>query len=345
MGCRQLSTALVIVCTCMAAVTAAENIEVPKGTKVDFATVAKEAKKALPSQMTVPEFRARLKEGGTFSLSGGDLVIAPADFSKDTTFFLALDTLEPKNGARIVTNGNTLIVFANTVVSEDGGIVAFREDERNAANGGMAQPGKPGVPGRLVSFHVIQKINGILHVDVTGQNGGVGGAGESGKPGVMGTKGDAPAWIPLPFPPYCECKKGGGGGSPGSDGGTGSRGGDGGNGGSGGILELYNVGSVPIPAASYTFKADAGRPGVGGPGGPGGAGGEGGLGGDGGGCCGNGPRGAHGSPGQMGPSGSSGSLPNSGQAIVKNLDLEFLVKHLTPASPLDPKASVFNSIK
>jgi hypothetical protein len=324
----------------------AETIDVPKGTKVDFATVAKEAKKSLPSQMTVADFKARLKEGGTFSLGGGDLVLAPANFAKDTTFFLALDTLELKNGARIVTNGNTLVVFANKVVSEDGGIAAFRDDEHTAANGGLGEPGSPGVPGRLVSFHVIQQITGILHVDLTDQTGGKGGDGRQGIPGVMGVKGDPAIWDPLPLPPFCNCRRGGGGGSPGSAGGTGERGRDGGNGGSGGILELINVGATPIPAASYTFKADAGQPGGGGSGGPGGPGGEGGLGGDGGGCCGNGPRGAPGATGQPGGSGNSGSVPNPGQAIVKNLDLEFIVKHIGPASPLDPKASsYFNELK
>ena len=333
---------LMTVAFCIVALqSVAETIVVPKGTRVDFATVAQEAKKPLPAQMSVVDFTARLKEGGTFSLSGGDLVLAPADFAKDTMFFLALDTLELKNGARIVTNGNTLVVFANTVLSEDGGVVAFRDDERKAASGGSAEHGSPGVPGRLVSFHVIQKITGILHVDLGGQDGGDGGPGRQGTPGVMGVKGDPAVWDVLPLPPFCNCRRGGGGGSPGSAGGTGERGQDGGNGGSGGIIELINVGPTPIPTASYTFKSEGGKPGVGGSGGPGGPGGEGGLGGDGGGCCGNGPRGAGGAPGQPGPPGSSGSVPNAGQAIVKNLDLEFIVKHITPGGPLDPKASKY----
>jgi len=137
---------------------AAQKIEVPKGTKVEFAVVGKEAKEPMTAQMSVADFQVRLKQGGTFSLSGGDLILAPADFGKNTTFFIAVDTLELKNGARIVTNGNTLIVFANNVVSENGGIVAFREDEHKGADGGQGQAGKPGVPGRLVSFHVIQKL-------------------------------------------------------------------------------------------------------------------------------------------------------------------------------------------
>jgi len=319
----------------------AQKIEVPKGTKVEFAVVGKEAKAPMPAPMSVADFQVRLKQGGTFSLSGGDLVLAPADFGKNTTFFIAVDTLELKNGARIVTNGNTLVVFANNVVSENGGIISFREDERKAADGGQGHAGKPGVPGRLVSFHVIQKLTGILNANLSGQDGGIGGPGSLGKPGSMGVKGDAPVWIALPLPPFCECKKGGGGGGPGSSGEPGGRGGDGGNGGSGGILEFYNVGAAPIPAASYTFRSDPGRPGNGGPGGPGGAGGEGGLGGDGGGCCGGGPRGAQGAPGQAGPPGAVGSLPNAGEVIVKNLELEFIVQHIRPESPLDPKTSVF----
>lgn len=98
----------------------------------------------------------------------------------------------------------------------------------------------------------------------------------------VGVKGESCVYDILPLPPFCNCTRGGGGGGPGTPGGIGEHGGDGGNGGSGGILELINVGTAPLPLASYTFKADAGRPGVGGVAGPGGQGGEGGLGGDGG---------------------------------------------------------------
>lgn len=308
----------------------AAKIEVPKGTRVDFKAVPKEASAPLPAKMTTSAFAARLKEGGTFSLSGGDLVIAPPDFAKDNTFFLAVDTLELKNGARIVTNGNTVVIFANHVLSEDGGIVAFRDDERRAANGGQAEAGRPGVPGRLTSVHVIRDLTGILHVDLSGQNGGNGGPGTPGKNGSPGTKGDGAVSAALPVPPFCECKKGGGNGSPGGAGDTGSRGGDGGNGGSGGILELINIGTKPIPSTSLTFKADPGRPGVGGPGGAGGQGGPGGDGGDGGTCCNGGHPGPQGATGQSGAPGNPGVLPNAGQAIVKNLDLAFVVQHLHP---------------
>lgn len=337
----------VVVCgLCFAISALAEQITVPKGTPVNFATVAQEAKKPLPAKMSVADFKARLNEGGTFSLSGGDLILAPADFAQDTTYFLALDTLELKNGARIVTNGNTLVVFANKVVSEDGAIVTFRASDRKAAGGAPPAPVSPGVPGRLVSFHVIQQIQGILHVDLTGQDGGDGGAGRPGAAGTMGVKGESCVYDIRPPPFFCNCRRGGGGGGPGTPGGMGERGGDGGNGGSGGILELINVGTAPLPIASYTFKADAGRPGVGGVGGPGGQGGEGGLGGDGGGCCGNGPRGAPGANGQPGAPGNSGAVPNNGQAIVKNLDLVFIVNNLVPKGKLAPGAAkYFQEIK
>lgn len=344
MSLRRIAVAFLLICA-FAFGSLAETITVPKGTKVDFATVAKEAKKPLPPTMTVADFTARLKEGGTFSLSGGDLVIGPADFSKDTTYFLALDTLELKNGARIVTNGNTLVVFANKVVSEDGAIVAFRQEDVKAADGAAGQPGKPGVPGRVVSFHVIQTITGILHVDLTGQDGGAGGPGQPGSPGAPGVKGDQAVWTVLPVPPFCNCNKAGGNGSPGSPGDRGARGGDGGNGGAGGIFELYNVGDAPIPAASYTFKSDAGKCGNGAPGGPGGAGGQGGIGGDGGGCCGGGVQGPTGANGPQGSPGNLGAVPNEGQAIVQNLNLEFMASHIMPGGPLEPKARLYFQVQ
>src|SRR5208282_4563831 len=142
-----------------------------------------------------------------------------------------------------------LILFLNHLVSEDGGIVTYTAGNDTASGGGAGMAGAPGVPGRVVAAHVIQDITGILHVNLSGQNGGVGGSGTQGGPGQNGVKGDQSASGIL------DCSKGGGNGRPGGNGGIGGAGGDGGAGGAGGLFELYNVGSAPIPAASYSFVA------------------------------------------------------------------------------------------
>ena len=310
------------------AVSVAEEIEVPKGTKLDFVLVSPEIRADLPNQLTEPQFKARLAQGGTFSLSGGDLVLGPADYQNPKRFFMALDTLELKNGARIVTNGNLFVLFVNKLISEDGAIVTFRDDERRATTGAIDSSGEPGIPGRLVSIHVIQTLTGILHTDLGGQAGGTGGPGHNGADGTRGPKGENASWSFLPFPPFCNCNHGGGGGGVGTPGLPGAKGGTGGNGGEGGILELYNIGNEPIPDASYTFAAAGGAGGDRGAAGRGGHGGQGGEGGNGGGCCGGGPPGPDGPGGSDGPSGDPGKKAADGQKIVKNLKLEYLLGHL-----------------
>ncbi len=299
-------------------------IELPPGASAPFDLVAQEARAPFPQILNAASFQARLKAGGTFSLSGGDLVLGPPSFSDNKTLFMALDTLELKRGARLVTNGNALIIFVNKLISEDGKVISFLEPNREAADGDSAgEPGDPGVPGRLVSIHVVQELSGILHVDLSGQNGGNGATGAVGPQGSAGQKGEKGV-NQVCCPP--ECKRGGQDGTPGHRGGKGSAGGAAGNGGAGGILELFNVGATPIPSERFTFVAKAGTPGTPGVGGNGGPGGPGGQGGDGDGLCGGGGQGPSGPAGPSGDAGSQAKKPEEGQAIVKNVDLEFFLK-------------------
>lgn len=303
---------------------APQTIQTAPGTKIPYNVVANQIRQPLAGNLTPQQFAARLNAGGTLSLDGPDLIIGPADFSHNSVFFLALDTLELKNHARIITNGNTLVVFVNHLISEDGSVLTFTPDNVKAAAGGAGAPGSPGVPGRLVSIHVINDLTGIVHFDLSGQSGGDGGNGAGGAAGQPGVKGNAASSGPF------GCNMGGGNGSPGAQGGIGGRGGDGGAGGAGAELELFNVSTSPIPVASYTFVAKAGMggsPGVGGPGGPGGHGGDGG---DGSGFCSGGSPGPNGAPGPQGPSGVPGAVPNGGDAIVKNIDLQFILNHEIP---------------
>jgi hypothetical protein len=296
-----------------------QTLQTPKGMPLPLAAVANKVTEPLPGKMTTQDFQARLRAGGIVTLSGGDLTLGSPDYRNDNVVYMALDTLELRNGARIVTNGNTLILFLNHLVSEDGAIVTFNAGNGTASGGGAGTAGAPGVPGRVAAVHVIQDVKGILHVDLSGQNGGVGGNGTQGSPGQPGVKGDQSV------SGMFDCSKGGGNGSPGATGGIGGTGGDGGAGGAGGLFELYNVGPAPIPTVSYSFVARAGSggsPGIGGPGGPGGHGGDGG---DGSRNCNGGHPGANGATGPNGPNGQTGPTPNAGSAVVKNLDLEFIL--------------------
>jgi hypothetical protein len=295
-----------------------QTLQTPNGVSLPIAAIANTVTQPLPGKMTPQAFQARLRAGGIVTLSGTDLTIGSPDYRNDNVIYMALDTLELKNGARIVTNGNTLILFLNHLITEDGGIITFAAGNDTASSGGPSSPGSPGVPGRAVAVHVIQDFTGILRVNLSGQNGGGGGNGSPGLPGQPGVKGDQAV-------SGVGCSKAGGNGSPGSPGGVGGAGGDGGAGGSGGLFELYNVGPEPIPAANYTFVARAGSGGTPGSGGPGGSGGQGGLGGDGAGFCNGGNPGPNGAPGATGPGGQQGPVPNAGNAVVKNLDLEFIL--------------------
>jgi hypothetical protein len=301
-----------------------QTIETPRGLGIPIDAIPGKVREPISGTLTKAGFEARLRAGGIVSLAGPDLIIGQPDYQQDHVVFMALDTLELKKGARIVTNGNTLILFVNHLISEDGGIVTFTQDNSNAAAGGLGSAGKPGVPGRLTSVHVIKDLTGILHTDLTGQNGGRGGNGNSGLAGQPGTKGDQSV------SGVFDCAKGGGNGTAGAPGGVGGQGGDGGAGGAGGILELYNVGTAPIPVASYTFVSNGGKGGIPGTGGPGGAGGAGGDGGDGSRNCGGGHPGPDGAPGAKGPDGGIGPVPNDGNAIVKNIDLEFILTKEIP---------------
>jgi hypothetical protein len=283
-----------------------------------------EVKKAFPLEGTAADFTVRLKTGGTLELIDTVHVIGKPSFNIKSKEFYALDKVILTNST-IVTNGNTLLLFCNQFLSNNGRIVAFADDQKKAANGApgagtgeAGDRGDPGVAGGLASLHVIQQLQGTLFVDMSGQSGGDGGSGAGGTAGAAGVKGENPQ------SGVFGCNHAGGNGSQGGTGGAGGHGGDGGNGGSGGYFELYNVGASPIGDASYNFKGDPGKGGTGGPGAPGGPGGPGGQGGDGGGFCGGGSPGPAGAAGGSGAIGVRGKDAAPGQVIVKNLDLEII---------------------
>lgn len=272
------------------------------------------------------DLQLRLRNGGTVLISESDLVTGEPNFSKRGLQYMALDTLELNKGARIVTGGNDLIIIANKIISEDGAIIAFTKKTRKAASAtSPGNPGSPGVSGDTVMLIAINGIEGRLHVDLSGQDGGDGAKGITGQVGRHGDRGDQAVWTLL------NCNKGGGNGS---DGGTGEKGGAGGaagNGGNGGTFLLYNVGPAPIPAADWDYVKKGGTRGTPGKGGDGGPGGPGGQGASGGGPCRNGKPGHTGPRGQRGDSGSKGFNGSEGTSLVKNMNLELVMKMIKTA--------------
>lgn len=300
--------------------TGPQQIDFGKGSAVPFSAVREEAKEPI-SLNSEPEFQLRLKNGGTVVISESDLETGKPNFQQRGLQFMALDTLQLKKGARIVTGGNDLVIFANKIVSEDGSIVAFTDADRTAKNATtVGGGGSPGVSGGTVTLIAINGIDGRLHVDLGGQNGGDGATGAQGANGANGAKGEDSESTPF------GCAHGGGGGLPGSAGQKGATGGPAGNGGSGGSFFLYNVGDQPVPTAVWEYVANAGLAGRPGNGGLGGRGGHGGDGGNGGGFCGGGPPGANGQDGSQGDSGPVGINGGVGNSLVTNMEFELLIQ-------------------
>lgn len=281
------------------------------------------------------DFAVRLKDGGEIVLDANTWVIGSPDFNKNTYAFIACDRFVLKNKAKIVTNGNTLVIFANEFHSENGTVLSFDGANVKAMPGadGAGASGHPGDSGGLVSMHVINSFQGFLNVDLSGQHGGDGGSGLAGQSGLAGPKGHDAAQEGL------WCKHSGQDGHPGGPGMPGGAGGNGGVGGHGGIFELYNIGPAPLSATVTAFAAKGGSVGKGGEGGPGGVGGPGGAGGnetkidlglgnhrtcDGGKTGPAGPNGAKGTDGLSNPA-TNGA---EGQMISKNLDLELILRNL-----------------
>jgi len=304
-----------------------------QGFDVTHGLVPIEVTAALPANLTEDDFKIRLNSGGTMELIDSHWVIGDADFTNHSVVFAALDKLSFKGNSGIVTNGNTLVLFVNDIESENAQILSFKDDTLKAPKaadgvnpGDGGGPGRPGIGGGNVSIHVVQTLNGILNFNLLGQDGGDGGQGVSGVQGVQGSPGTPcqagvcllGGFIPVPVP--C-CKHDGGQGGKGGVGSPGGHGGDGGTAGGGGNVFLFNVGTAPLPAASFKFAARAGTPGNGGTGGAGGPGGPGGPGGDANTVCHGGNTGPVGDVGRHGDNGSPGSANASGSIVAQNLDL------------------------
>ncbi len=240
-----------------------------------------------PASGTSEEIIKQLTAHGSLVLDESTLVLGQSGAGQSVN--LSVYSLELKNGARIVTNGNDFTIQAVKIIVSEGAIVSFTEGQPPAVQG---QSGLPGIDAGNVTLSVSQ-IDGKLKVGLRGQNGGRGGQGNNGAQGAQGKRGhDGVDGL-------FECKRGGGDGDRGYPGGAGENGYPGGKGGNRGNLILRNR-SIE---ESISLDSRGGDGGEGGLGGLGGAGGHGGQGGSGSAWC----KGGHpGPPGPQGPSGQKG---------------------------------------
>jgi hypothetical protein len=298
---------------------------------------------SIPEEMIKPfevginpdRLKARLKEGGTLRFRGATHVLDGGTYNSNNYTFWACDTFELKD-SKIITNGNTLVIFCNKFIADNAEILSFTAEKASALSGlnasdlgGHGGNGIPGDDGGLVSIHVIEEFQGRLIANLAGQNGGNGGSGRNGDKGSRGEKGvnGADGVVFDGFPPFPKyvCKRQGGQGGKGGMGQPGGNGGLAGDGGNGGILQIFNVGLQPIPDAAIEFSSLPGKGGVAGTPGTGGEGGDGGSGGDGNFACHGGPSGQTGDRGANGYQPENGHDGGNGQLIKENLDIEIII--------------------
>jgi hypothetical protein len=292
----------------------------------------------LPTEVTAPivagttenELKVRLAESGRWVFEGDILLAAAPDPALRKTYTFVFDTIELKNGARIITNGNNLVLIVNRLNIGNGKIIAFPEAFKTAAAGPSGvNPGEPGQLGQrgigagTVSIHVVDRVNGFLDVDLNGQAGGEGGNGAKGAKGATGA--DGSKGLSTLF----DCRQGGGNGADGGAGAPGGNAGAGGGGGDGGTLHIYTIGSEPLPPAAFKLVAVGGPAGAKGTPGAGGDGGDGGRRGGGDGHCSGGER-----DGQTGPRGREGFAAGDvlkgidGTAIVEAINLQTMLQEI-----------------
>lgn len=273
--------------------------------EVTFETLPQVMREPLDSKLTGSQLRAELSRRRSLVLDGTTVRVGQPNESPQS-YTLALHTLQLKNGARILTYGNTLSVTVVKLDAERGAIRAF-PDETPMPPAGDQQPGRAGLSGGRVVLASLEPLAGKLVVDLTGQTGGAGGAGAPGPAGPGGRPGDNASQSAV------DCSRGAGNGDPGRQGGPGLQGAQGGPGGKGGVLILAQA--LAGSKDAIEFLAAGGRGGEGGRGGPGGPGGPGGSGGReelpf---CRGNGQQGPQGAQGERGPQGARGPDGSAGQ--------------------------------
>lgn len=263
-----------------------------------------------------------LAQRPTIVLDGTTLLIR--GYSPSVTHTLYARRLELRNGARIVTNGNSIALNVLSIASykadqRQPDIVSFEDGDVAPLPSESSAGGQAGRPGGRVTIRGGLDSTSSFRIDLRGQDGGPGSKGARGADGAPGTRGADGS------DSLIECKRSGGNGgsgSPGQDGGPGGRGGDGG---AGGALKLS--GAIVKQLAQITFTSLGGQPGKGGMGGEGGKGGAGGPGGSGSVYCRGGHSGPSGQDGRPGPAGLNGETGRpEGQVEVVEVSIACRVR-------------------
>ena len=139
---------------------------------------------------TEADMQLRLKNGGTVQIGESDLTFNQANPKKRALQYMAVDVLELKAGAKIITNGTDLVIVANKIVSEDGSIIAFDKNRAAANATATGGAGQSGADGGSVTLIAINGVEGRIHVDLSAQNGGDGAPGADAANGAPGGKGE-----------------------------------------------------------------------------------------------------------------------------------------------------------
>jgi len=261
----------------------------------------------LPPDLTNPvqedsadQVSQQLSQRNSLTLNGTTLTVGQP--GEGRTLTIACRTLRMSNGAKIITNGNHLVLISlDARFGENAGIVSFIPETAKAAQ--VAD----GVSGGKVRIKAMQNVSGGLRVSLPGQNGGDGAPGGQGPTGQPGNRGANAVDGAL------SCRSGGQDGGQGGQGGKGGPGSPGGKGGDGGELILEAMAATN--AGIIDFSAAAGQGGQGGSGGTGGPGGPGGEGGSGSAFCGGGHGGPNGPPGAQGDPGTGGATGQPGKRV------------------------------
>ncbi|MCD4751387.1 MAG: hypothetical protein K8R59_18625 [Thermoanaerobaculales bacterium] len=268
--------------------------------------VAPEAKAPFDSTVSTETLVNELERRPDLTLDGEALVIG--SIGEGSVYALWFNKVTLKNGATILTNGN--FVEINALVFDafnDPKVRSFPTNDTTPPVAANGQPGRDGASGGEFRLNVIRKFNGLLKIELVGQNGGRGGMGPQGARGDSGRRGRNGS------DGLFDCRRGGENGGQGGDGRKGGTGGKGGTAGTGGRVILLGKAGSAFRAGSIVPIVPPGDFGVGGMGGDGGPGGPGGAGGSGSTWC----RGGHPGPaGNPGPKGDTGPIGAEGQQGV-----------------------------
>ena len=140
-----------------------------------LSTLPEQLKTALSESLSPNDLRKQLQSRGSLTIDGTALVVG--EIGDGITASLAVDVLRFVNGGRIVTNGNTLKIQANRIEVSSGSIDSFYPHDITPTDAAVGLPGTKGANGGDLYIVATDAVNGILKVNLSGENGGRGGRG------------------------------------------------------------------------------------------------------------------------------------------------------------------------